>query len=156
MAARRGARCRLSGVRARDRLPGAYAWRSLLDTGTIIAGGSDFPVEDPNPFHGLHAAITRRPLAGDHPGVLEAEHPGWQPEQRMTRLEAVLSFTRWNAWAAGQEAELGSLECGKRADLVVLSEDVMTCDEVKIKDVTPLLTMVGGAIVAQRDAVRGE
>jgi predicted amidohydrolase YtcJ len=122
-----------------DRLPGAYAWRSLLDTGTIIAGGSDFPVEDPNPFHGLHAAITRRPLEGDH--------PGWQPEQRMTRAEAVQSFTRWNAWAAGQEAELGSLERGKRADLVVLSDDVMTCDEATIKAVVPVMSMVGGEIV---------
>ena len=124
-----------------DRLPGAYAWRSLLGTGTIIAGGSDFPVEDPNPFHGLHAAITRRPLSGDD--------PGWQPEQRMTRAEAVRSFTSWNAWAAGQEAELGSLERGKRADLVVLSDDVMTCDETKIKDITPVMTMVGGKVQAR-------
>jgi hypothetical protein len=125
-----------------DRLPGAYAWRSLLGTGTIIAGGSDFPVEDPNPFHGLHAAITRRPLFGDH--------PGWQPEQRMTRAEAVRSFTSWNAWAAGQEAELGSLEPGKRADLVVLSDDVMTCDERRIKDITPVITMVGGTFAHEK------
>jgi len=125
-----------------DRLRGAYAWRSLLATGTIIAGGSDFPVEDPNPFHGLHAAVTRRPREGDH--------PGWRPEQRMTRLEAVRSFTSWNAWAAGQEAELGSLEHGKRADLVVLDDDVFTCDETRIKDVAPLMTMVGGEIVYER------
>jgi predicted amidohydrolase YtcJ len=122
-----------------DRLPGAYAWRSLLDTGTIIAGGSDFPVEDANPFHGLHAAVTRRPL--------DEAHAGWQPEQRMSRLEAVRSFTSWNAWAAGQDAELGSLERGKRADLVVLSDDVMTCDDARIKAIAPVLTMVGGEIV---------
>ncbi|MBM3217749.1 MAG: amidohydrolase [Candidatus Rokubacteria bacterium] len=126
-----------------ERLPGAYAWRSLLETGTIIAGGSDFPVEDANPFHGLHAAVTRRPLDGDH--------PGWQPEQRMTRVEAVRSFTSWNAWAAGQEAELGSLERGKRADLVVLSDDVMTCDEAKIKTIAPVMTLVGGATVFSRE-----
>ncbi len=126
-----------------ERLPGAYAWRSLLDTGTIIAGGSDFPVEDPNPFHGLHAAVTRRPLDG--------EHPGWQLAQRMTRREAVQSFTSWNAWAAGQEAELGSLERGKRADLVVLTDDVMTCDESRIKAIAPLLTMVGGDVIFRRD-----
>ena len=126
-----------------DRLPGAYAWRSLLDTGTIIAGGSDFPVEDPNPFHGLHAAITRRPLEG--------EDPAWHPHQRMTRIEAVQSFTRWNAWAAGQEAELGSLERGKRADLVVLSDDVLGCEESRIKDVVPVMSMVGGEIVVTRE-----
>lgn len=130
-----------------DRLRGAYAWRSLLATGTIIAGGSDFPVEDPNPFHGLHAAVTRRPREGDH--------PGGSPEQRMTRLEAVRSFTSWNAWAAGQEAELGSLEPGKRADVVVLDDDVLTCDEPCIKDVAPLMTMVGGEIVYERSEFAG-
>jgi predicted amidohydrolase YtcJ len=126
-----------------DRLRGAYAWRSLLATGTIIAGGSDFPVEDANPFHGLHAAVTRRPRDG-RPAV---EGPG----QRMTRLEAVRSFTSWNAWAAGQEAELGTLEAGKRADLVVLDDDVLTCDETRIIDVAPLITMVGGEIVYERE-----
>jgi predicted amidohydrolase YtcJ len=127
-----------------DRLAGAYAWRSLLATGTIIAGGSDFPVEDANPFHGLYASVTRRARDGGH--------DGWQPEQRMTRDEAVRSFTCWNAWAAGQEAELGSLETGKRADLVVLSDDVFTCDESRIKDVTPMLTMVGGTIAFKQEA----
>jgi predicted amidohydrolase YtcJ len=121
-----------------ERLAGAYAWRSVLDTGTIIANGSDFPVEDPNPFHGIHAAVTRRPLEGDD--------PGWQPEQRMTRREALRSFTTWNAWAAGQESDLGSLERGKRADLVVLTDDVATCDAGRIKDVTPVITMVGGTV----------
>jgi predicted amidohydrolase YtcJ len=127
-----------------DRLAGAYAWRSLLATGTIIAGGSDFPVEDANPFHGLYASVTRRPGDGGH--------EGWQPEERMTRDEAVRSFTCWNAWAAGQEAELGSLEAGKRADLVVLSDDVFTCDESRIKDVVPVVTMVGGAVVFTSEA----
>jgi predicted amidohydrolase YtcJ len=126
-----------------DRIHGAYAWRSVLDTGAIIANGSDFPVEDPNPFHGLQAAVTRRPLTGNA--------PAWQPEQRMTRMEAVSSFTRWNAWACGQEAELGSLEPGKRADLVVLSADVFTCRATRIKDVAPVLTMVAGEIVFDRN-----
>ena len=119
------------------RLGGAYAWRSLLATGTIIAGGSDFPVEDPNPFHGLHASVT-----------------GGQPAQRMTRMEAVRSFTSWNAWAARQEDELGSLEPGKRADVVVLSDDPLTCDEARIKDIVPLMTMVGGEIVFPREEFR--
>ena len=122
-----------------ERLRGAYAWRSLLDTGVIIAGGSDFPVESPNPFHGIHAAVTRRPRAHDG--------HGWQPEQRMTREEAVRSFTTWNAFASRQERDLGSLEVGKQADVVVLSEDVFTCDEALIPDTRPVLTLVSGEIV---------
>jgi len=122
-----------------DRLRFAYAWRSLLATGVVIAGGSDFPVEDANPFLGIYASVARRPRSG--------EDRGWQPEQRMTREEAVRSFTSWNAYAAFQERELGSLEPGKRADLVVLSDDVFTCPESRIKDIGPVLTMVGGDIV---------
>jgi predicted amidohydrolase YtcJ len=122
-----------------ERLQGAYAWRSLLDTGVIIAGGSDFPVESPNPFHGIHAAVTRRPLSG--------EDRGWQPAQRMTREEAVRSFTTWNAYASRQEDDLGALTPGRRADLIVCSDDVFTCPEERIKDIVPLLTMVGGKVV---------
>jgi predicted amidohydrolase YtcJ len=127
-----------------ERLKGAYAWRSLLDTGVIIAGGSDFPVENPNPFHGIYAAVARRPRSG--------EERGWQPEQRMTREEAVRSFTTWNAYAAHQESELGSLTVGKRADLIVCSDDVFTCAEERIKEIVPLLTMVGGEVVYSRAA----
>lgn len=123
-----------------ERLDGAYAWRSVLDSGAYIAGGSDFPVEDANPFHGLHAAVTRRPREGDD--------PCWQPAQRMTRDEAVRSFTIWNARSIGGESELGSLEPGKRADLIALSDDVFTCAEQSIAGITPVLTMVAGEIVA--------
>src|SRR5258705_364382 len=122
----------------------AYAWRSLLATGVVIAGGYDFPVESPNPFYGLHAAVTRRPRTGDD--------PHWQPEQRMTREEAVRSFTSWNAYASRQEAELGTLEPGKRADLIVLSEDVFTCPEDHIAEIRPVLTLVGGDIVYRAPA----
>jgi hypothetical protein len=121
-----------------ERLVGAYAWRSVLDAGSYVAGGSDFPVEDANPFHGLHAAVTRAPRDGDD--------PGWQPDQRMTREEAVRSFTIWNARSIGREAELGSLEPGKRADLIALSEDVFACPAPRIAAIRPLLTMVGGAV----------
>ena len=130
-----------------ERLRGAYAWRSLLATGVRIAGGSDFPVEDPNPFHGIYAAVARRPRSG--------EDRGWQPEQRMTRAEAVRSFTAWNAEAAHQERELGTLEVGKRADLLALSDDVFTCPDAAIKDITPTLTMVGGEIVYRRETEPG-
>ncbi len=125
-----------------ERLPGAYAWRSLLATGTIIAGGSDFPVELPNPFHGIHAAVTRRPRTGPD--------PGWQPEQRMTRAEAVRAFTVWNAHAAHQERALGTLEPGKWADLVACSADVFTCPEAEIPDIEPVLTLVAGEIALDR------
>ncbi|MBI3826906.1 MAG: amidohydrolase [Candidatus Rokubacteria bacterium] len=122
-----------------DRLRGAYAWRSLLATGVIVPGGSDFPVESPNPFFGIHAAVTRRPREG--------VDPGWQPEQKMTRAEAVRSFTTWNAWASHDERNAGSLAPGHHADLVVLSDDVFTCAEDAIPAITPVLTMLAGDIV---------
>jgi predicted amidohydrolase YtcJ len=130
-----------------ERLEGAYAWRSLLDSGVVIPGGSDFPVEDANPFHGIYASVARRPLDGS-----PYNHDGWHPEQRMTREEAIRSFTIWNAYGSHQEADLGTLEVGKRADLVVLSDDVFTCPEEAIKEITPVLTMVGGDVVYRRGA----
>jgi predicted amidohydrolase YtcJ len=126
-----------------ERLAGAYAWRSVLDSGAYIAGGSDFPVEDANPFHGLHAAVTRRPRDGDD--------PRWQPAQRMTREEAVRAFTIWNARSIGREADQGSLEPGKRADLIALSDDLFSCPEARIADLAPVLTIVGGAVVYSAD-----
>lgn len=125
-----------------DRLKGAYAWRSLLGTGVVIAGGSDFPVESPNPFHGIYASVARRPRTG--------EDKGWQPEQRMTREEAVRSFTTWNAYASHQEGDLGALVPGMRADLIVCSDDVFTCPEAAIPSIRPLATMLGGEVVQGR------
>lgn len=97
---------------------GAYAWRSLLDSGVIIPNGSDLPVEHSNPLISFHAAISRQD-ANDWPSG------GWHPEQRMTRDEALRSITLWPAQAAFMENVVGSLTPGKRADFVVLDQDLM-------------------------------
>jgi len=134
------ATARLGPVRVRT----AYAWRALLDEGNIIPAGSDFPVEAPNPLFGFYAAITRQDQQGMPAG-------GWYPEQRMTREEALKAFTLWPARAAFQEAVAGSLEPGKRADLVVLGEDIMSAEPSRIA-LTPVeMTIVGGKIVFVRD-----
>jgi predicted amidohydrolase YtcJ len=100
------------------RLLGAYAWRSLLNSGVVVPNGSDFPVEQVNPLISFHAAISRQD-ANDWPAA------GWYPEQRMTRDEALRSMTIWPAYAAFQEDVLGSLAPGKYADFVVLDQDIM-------------------------------
>ncbi|MBP1654301.1 MAG: Amidohydrolase 3, partial [Bacteroidetes bacterium] len=127
------------------RLRGAYAWRTILNTGAIIPGGSDFPVEHPNPLLGFYAAITRQDVGGQPPG-------GWSPDQRMTRVEALMSFTSWAAHAAFQERSRGSLEEGKLADMVVLSDDIMTIEPGKIPGVRVDFTIVNGEIRFERTA----
>ena len=92
-----------------SRMVEAYPWRSLLNTGIVIPNGSDFPVERVNPLISFHAAVSRQDANNYPPG-------GWQPEQRMTRDEALKSMTIWPAFAAFQEHELGSLTAGKYAD----------------------------------------
>ena len=121
----------------RERLAGAYAWRTLLAQGTRIAGGSDFPVESPNPFYGLYSAVTRQDHAGLPPG-------GWLPAQRMTRLEALRAFTLDGAWAQHQEKELGTLEPGKWADFILIDTDVMKAPEAQVWRTKVRQTWVGG------------
>ncbi len=122
------------------RINGAYAWRSLLRQGNIIPGGSDAPVESPNPVLGFYAAVTRQDRGG-HPAG------GWHPGERMSREEALKAFTLWAAYAGFQEHVKGSIEPGKWADLVVLSDDIMQIDAEKIPDVLAEMTMIGGTIV---------
>jgi hypothetical protein len=130
------------------RINGAYAWRSLLDEGCIIPGGSDFPVESPNPLWGFYAAITRQ----DHAGWPEG---GWHSEQRMSRKEALQAYTIWAAFASFEEKTKGSLEPGKVADLVVLSDDIMKAEPRKILDTAVELTMIAGETVYSAGAFAG-
>jgi predicted amidohydrolase YtcJ len=150
------AQARLGPTRVRH----AYAWRSILNTGVIIPGGSDFPVENPNPIWGIYAAVTRKDREGkprdaqdgnkyfqfSKEGMTDttAFDNGWYPEQKMTREEALRSFTSWGAWAAFEEHLKGSLEKGMLADFVVLSSDIATVPDNEILNVRVLKTYVGG------------
>lgn len=122
------------------RIQGAYAWRKLLDTGARIANGSDFPVESPNPFFGLHAAITRQDHNNQPPG-------GWFPEERMTREEAFASFTIDAAYAGHQEEYLGTLEPGKKADFIIIDRDIFTVPAEQIWQTGVEQTWVGGHLI---------
>ena len=119
------------------RIQGAYAWRKLRDAGAVIANGSDFPVESPNPFYGLHASITRQ----DHGNEPAA---GWFPEERMTVEEAFASFTIDAAYAGHQENLLGTLEPGKKADFILLDRDIFTSPVSEIWQTSVLQTWVDG------------
>ena len=119
------------------RLYGAYAWRSLLQTGVIVPNGTDFPVEAVNPMRTFHSAISRQD---------EHDWPvgGWHPEQRMTREEALESMTIWPAYAAFEDSVMGSLTPGKYADFVVLDQDIMRAPAEEILDTHVVATYIGG------------
>ncbi len=124
------------------RIQGAYAWRKLIDAGARIANGSDFPVESPNPFWGLHAAVTRQDRDGQPSG-------GWFPEERMTLTEAFASFTIDAAYAGHQETIIGSLETGKKADFIFLDRDIFTIPESEIWKTRATETWVNGIKVTE-------
>lgn len=130
------------------RLLGSYAWRSLLETGVVIPGGSDFPVEPADPLLSFHAAVTRQNADGWPAG-------GWFPEQTMTREEALRHMTVWGAYAAFMEDVTGSLTQGKLADIVVWDRDLMSVPARQILDTEVVMTIVGGRIVYERDAAGG-
>jgi len=123
---------------------GAYAWRSLLNTGVIIPNGSDYPVERVNPLFSFHAAVSRQDDNSWPPG-------GWFPEQKMTREEALKSMTIWPAQAAFQEQTMGSLTPGKYADFVILDRDIMTVPESEILGANVVATYIGGRVVFERN-----
>jgi predicted amidohydrolase YtcJ len=123
-----------------ERVKGAYAWRRFLSLDPIVPNGSDFPVEEPNPLFGFYAAITRQDRAGNPEG-------GWFPDQRMTREEALKSWTWSGAWAAFEENQKGSLTPGEVADFVMLSADIMRIPPREIPATRVTMTVVGGEVV---------
>ncbi|UCF39601.1 MAG: amidohydrolase [Gemmatimonadota bacterium] len=125
------------------RVQGAYAWRTLLNTGVVVPNGSDFPVESPNPLISFKAFITRQDENGWPAG-------GWFPSERTTREEALKSMTLWPAYAGFMERVSGSLSPGKYADFVVLDQDIMTIAPERILDTQVLLTVLGGRVVYRR------
>ncbi|MEO7270853.1 MAG: amidohydrolase [Vicinamibacterales bacterium] len=128
---------RLGDRRAEE---GAYVWQKLMKSGAIVSNGTDAPVEDVNPIANYYATVSRRSKDGKV----------FYPDQRMTRAEALKSYT-WNAaYAAFEEETRGSLKVGKYADLVVLSKDITTIPEAEIPTAQVMYTVVGGKVRYQR------
>lgn len=123
-----------------DRTSRTYAFRTFLDHGVRLAFGTDWNVAPLNPMLGLYAATTRATLDGKNPN-------GWFPEQKLTVAEAVEAYTMGSAFAEFQENEKGSITTGKLADMVLVSDDILHMDPVKIREVKVLTTWVGGKIV---------
>ena len=126
-----------------ERIKGAYAWRMFLAQGSRIACGSDFPVEAPNPFFGIHAAVTRQDASGN-------PIAGWYPEQEMSLKEAFRCFTLDAAYAGHQEKTQGSLEAGKYADFIVIDRDLFKISPYDIHKIGVLETWVGGRQVYRK------
>jgi len=127
-----------------ERLAGAYAWRTLIDSGAIVPAGSDAPVEQGDPRIEYYAAVARRSLDGQQ---LE----GWHPEQAMTRDEALKALTLWPAYAAFEEADRGAIMVGKRADLTVFDRDLLAVPEADILKAQVVMTVVGGEVVFEAE-----
>jgi predicted amidohydrolase YtcJ len=124
----------------RERVRGAYAWRSLKNGGARLAGGSDFPVESENPLSGFYAAITRQDLRGEPAG-------GWRSSEKLTRREALALFTSDAAYAAFEEKARGRIAPGFAADLTVFRGDPLTVPEREIPGIATVMTIVNGRIV---------
>jgi hypothetical protein len=130
-----------------QRIKGAYAWRSLLATGSIIPGGSDFPNDGMSPLWGFYASFTRSDRSG-YP------QDGWYRDQKMTRDEAARCFTQWAAYASFEENLKGSIEIGKWADLTILSKDIMQIPPMEVLTTEVEMTIIGGKIVYQKSAAQ--
>jgi hypothetical protein len=133
----------------RDRSRGAYAFRRLWDAGAVVSFGTDSPGTNAsryylNPMLGLYAAVTRKTLSGQPEG-------GWFPQEKLTIEEAIKAYTLNTAYAAYEEDIKGSITVGKLADFVILSDNLLTMDPDRIKDVAVLTTVVGGKVVYEAD-----
>ncbi|WP_371134078.1 amidohydrolase [Brevundimonas sp.] len=126
------------------RLDGAYAWKSLVDLGVVVVGGSDAPVERGDPLIEFYAAIARRDLEG-------VQGPDWRPQEAVDRATALKMFTLWPAYASFREDELGTIEVGKRADFTAFDIDLMTVPEAEIPRGRAVLTVVDGEVVYRAD-----
>ncbi len=126
-----------------ERIKTTYAFRSLIDAGVRVTFGSDWTVAPLNPLLGVYAAVTRRTLDGANPG-------GWVPEQKISVDEALVCYTRNNAYAMFMENDLGTVEAGKLADLVVLSADPRQVDPVDIQAIEVTRTILAGKTVFQK------
>ncbi len=127
------------------RLAGAYAWRSIAATGAHLAFGSDFPVESPNPFPGIAAAVSRADPQGQPPG-------GWRPEERVTLAQALAGFTREAAYAGMADDRLGSLDPGHLADFIIVDHDITSAVPTDIAATKVLETWMAGRKVWERSA----
>ncbi len=123
---------------------GAYIWRDLLDAGVMVASGTDAPVEPVDPIANFYAAVTRKTLRG-------VPEDGFEPEQKLSRMEALHAMTLAAAYAGFEEQDKGSIEVGKLADLTVLNQDLITVPEREILNTEVLLTMIGGEVVYQQE-----
>jgi predicted amidohydrolase YtcJ len=127
-----------------ERAKTTYAFRSLLDSGAMLAFGSDWDVAPMSALMGIYGATTRRTLDGKHPD-------GWVPEQKITIEETVRAYTMGSAYASFEDKLKGSIEPGKLADLVVLSDDIFAIDPIKIADVKVVATIFDGRIIASEN-----
>lgn len=127
-----------------ERIKYTYPFRSFLDAGVRLCFGTDWSVAPLNPLLGIYAAVTRRTLDDKNPD-------GWIPEQKISVEEAIKCYTLNSAYAAFEENIKGSIEPGKSADLIILSEDILTIDPIKIKDVYVLKTYFDGELIYQYD-----
>jgi len=126
-----------------ERAKTTYAFRAFLDRGVRLAFGTDWPVAPLDPMISFYAAVTRATLDGKRPG-------GWVPQQKISLVEAIRAYTVGAAFAEFQEAEKGSIEPGKLADIVILSEDILTIPPESIRGARVDVTIAGGKVVHER------